>query len=978
MKIRTLTIAISLMMSSAPLAVYATEGNCEAVSLSTNKGGYINGFSFPTLSNLAAGEVFTSQCVTVEDGHPDILFEPQGNVLAAINGGQFSSAPFSLPSGTQLQIKARAPKTVGLQTIYRIIGQLPDSLETTQKRVYVNQVVSSSDTTVPVDIPVDSSEGATSENNNSCEIVDLSLSVQGQELEPILEGAPGSIVTSECITFINVPSSTFVEPHRRETLVINGTQETNDTTEVHENMSVALRDKVSTISGDANNFRFKLSYFDDKSAKQEVYYRWRVITENELAGQSCTMITGQTDVNIPYSIESEGIPTVDSMCISVSESGLLSLSQSGVQVSVNGEIINTNSVNVEANDQLVLQQIQDKNSRTFLYNGVFQTDADQETNLTWITVNSENVNSNTPSEPAQKEQPTSPLLLTVDPNYFSDCRPLDLYIRGNGKRSQVGTVLSSTLEIEPGVATASECIEFGGMETDAVLTSVKGSWFSVNGAPFTQEDTEISNGDRVVLAYNTPHTHGLSTTERVKAVFPDLAENTSPLYLKWGVQTSNTGRAPREWHIHPEGEYKQVEDIASQLVAGDIVNIAGNYEYKPFILEGISGTKTNPIIFRGTSVNGKRPTFKGNHTRWPWTIGVRSSHNIRFENIEITGADTICFRHESNNIVLENIYLHDCKVHGILGTDSSSGSLTINQSEITRTGGKYEGRPWGHAVYVATDQYMFPNSTLKITHSFLHGNKGNTVKSRAERLELYYNWIEVNDLEQARYAVELIGPVVVTRHPIEQDVTGNLFWLGKDSYAIRAGDDGTGGSNGIVRFTNNTVIHAAESDHYSFMRLDHKMTAVGVQNNIFIKKSPNAFYTIIRDNVKKESWGTGTEAIFISNNILPQDSYLNTTNHSQRRLLIKDYLSEAAYKGNSEQNRFDGINVNYSDMSLYVNQNSELLRLGNPGSAFNGEFLFSSPLKYLDVSYKAPNQRPIENSPILKVTKDYSATTGAL
>src|ERR1041384_8237829 len=56
---------------------------------------------------------------------------------------------------------------------------------------------------------------------------------------------------------------------------------------------------------------------------------------------------------------------------------------------------------------------------------------------------------------------------------------------------------------------------------------------------------------------------------------------------------------------------------------------------------------------------------------------------------------------------------------------------------------------------MATDETAFPGAVFRMQHCYVHdGNGGNNVKTRAERNEIYYNWIE----GAAYRAVELSGP----------------------------------------------------------------------------------------------------------------------------------------------------------------------------------------------------------------------------
>ena len=93
-------------------------------------------------------------------------------------------------------------------------------------------------------------------------------------------------------------------------------------------------------------------------------------------------------------------------------------------------------------------------------------------------------------------------------------------------------------------------------------------------------------------------------------------------------------------------------------------------------------------------------------------------------------------------------------------------------------------------------------------HSYVHdANGGNNVKSRAERNEIYFNWVE----DALYHELELIGPdpaggsgVAGVRE--DSDVVGNVL-VKEDTFSVvRFGGDGTGETNGRYRFAFNTVV----------------------------------------------------------------------------------------------------------------------------------------------------------------------------
>ncbi len=242
--------------------------------------------------------------------------------------------------------------------------------------------------------------------------------------------------------------------------------------------------------------------------------------------------------------------------------------------------------------------------------------------------------------------------------------------------------------------------------------------------------------------------------------------------------------------------------LMSRLKPGDVVEIAGGQTYGPFAIKA-KGKKDRPITIRGVKIDGKRPliTSKGG-----FTVHVDHGEHVIVEGLEITGGD-YCFRHHGAWVVLRDTVIHHCK-NGLLGTDYESGSLTMEYCEVHHCGHGDQH----HQIYMSTNGKQFPRSVFRMQHCYIHDAiGGNSVKSRAERNEIYFNWIE-----GARYhELELIGPDVDPwdprgKHPPREDsdVVGNVLRSTRKSAwaTIRVGGDGTGGTAGRYRFVNNTII----------------------------------------------------------------------------------------------------------------------------------------------------------------------------
>ena len=143
------------------------------------------------------------------------------------------------------------------------------------------------------------------------------------------------------------------------------------------------------------------------------------------------------------------------------------------------------------------------------------------------------------------------------------------------------------------------------------------------------------------------------------------------------------------------------------------------------------------------------------------------------ENLDVSGGSSRCYYHHGHAIVMRDSVVHDCPRQGILGADNDSGSLTLERVEVFGSGGGDRD----HQIYMATDEVAHPGSVFRMVGCYVHdGNGGNNVKSRAERNEIYYNWIEGGFYHE----LELIGPDPAGGVPEGQaredsDVVGNVL-----------------------------------------------------------------------------------------------------------------------------------------------------------------------------------------------------------
>jgi MYXO-CTERM domain-containing protein len=271
-----------------------------------------------------------------------------------------------------------------------------------------------------------------------------------------------------------------------------------------------------------------------------------------------------------------------------------------------------------------------------------------------------------------------------------------------------------------------------------------------------------------------------------------LFATTTALILACGTAKAAT------YTVGPGKTYANLGAVAGILAPGDIVLVDGNNTY-PSVWFTKNGTASAPITIRGVPISGKRPVVSGGAN----AIEAQGNNYV-FEGLEITGGTSRCFYHHADGITLRDSVVHDCPKQGILGADNDSGSMLMEFVEVYKCG----GGTFDHQIYMATDEVAHPGSVFRMQHCYVHdGNGGNNVKSRAERNEIYYNWIE----GALYHELELIGPdpaggVAEALKREDSDVVGNVLFKRGTFWVVRFGGDGTGQSNGRYRFVNNTVV----------------------------------------------------------------------------------------------------------------------------------------------------------------------------
>lgn len=431
------------------------------------------------------------------------------------------------------------------------------------------------------------------------------------------------------------------------------------------------------------------------------------------------------------------------------------------------------------------------------------------------------------------------------------------------------------LEARPGFEVESSCLRLVGLEGYSRIHARRGSLVSVNDGPFVPGPVRIAEGDRVRLRVHAPR-------EADGQVVENLVFDGEHLLGTVTVRSRNADRPPRVFRVGEAREYRQLHQVAPQLVAGDRVEVdSGTYEPVEFRR---AGTLAEPITVIG--VGPTRPVIAGGKR----ALQINGAHRMVLQNLEIQGSSDICVRSMAHGVVLRDVYIHDCKRHGLLGADLDSGDLTLDGVEIARAGDLPPGENSKHAAYVATDRDRFPGATLRVVHSYFHDFKGSAIKSRAARSEIYYNWIESPDDERTYYAIELYGfEHYLTDAPLDSDVVGNVIVL-HGRYGLRLGGDGAGTSAGHVRLANNTVLLGQKLDGQPVIRLYQQLDSLYLLNNAFIALSGRAVAPrLVRDDLYQDNgWVSGRMKIAGLRNYFHPDLRLDDAYAGQLAASVRD------------------------------------------------------------------------------------------
>jgi hypothetical protein len=176
--------------------------------------------------------------------------------------------------------------------------------------------------------------------------------------------------------------------------------------------------------------------------------------------------------------------------------------------------------------------------------------------------------------------------------------------------------------------------------------------------------------------------------------------------------------AATTYRVGPGRTYTTLQAVAGLLNPGDVVEVDGNATYPGDATFRRPGTAANPIVIRGVPVNGKRPFISGGTNTVYFrtdTINAGADHYV-MEGFEITGGSNRCVFHQSDDLTLRDVVVHDCPAQGILGADWGSGFITIEHSEVYRCG----GGTYNHQIYIGIDEDNHPDGVFRLQFSWVH------------------------------------------------------------------------------------------------------------------------------------------------------------------------------------------------------------------------------------------------------------------
>jgi hypothetical protein len=217
-------------------------------------------------------------------------------------------------------------------------------------------------------------------------------------------------------------------------------------------------------------------------------------------------------------------------------------------------------------------------------------------------------------------------------------------------------------------------------------------------------------------------------------------------------------------------------------------------------------------------VNGQRPVLSGGAA----TLQIQVS-DIVLDGLELTGG-TVCLRAQADALTFENGVIHGCNTAVL----ADGGSLTLDHAEVFANG----TGPASSQLNIATDESNYPGAVFRMQFSYVHdAANSRDVLSRAERNELYYNWVEGNTNELMLVGADAVEfPPPLARE--DSDIVGNVLVHTASTDTAIFGGDSIGASSGRYRFVSNTVLTTTPSP--GIIALRDNVESLEADDNAFV------------------------------------------------------------------------------------------------------------------------------------------------
>ena len=291
--------------------------------------------------------------------------------------------------------------------------------------------------------------------------------------------------------------------------------------------------------------------------------------------------------------------------------------------------------------------------------------------------------------------------------------------------------------------------------------------------------------------------------------------------------------------------YANLQAVADRLNPGDIVIVDGNATYPANVYIERSGNSSSWITIRGDKGTGNaRPVITGTGS---YGINISSDY-VLLEGFEIDGGQK-GIGVFGNNIRVRDCIIHDCN-HGLIGYGTGTGNVTVEYCEFYGNGVP-TGDATQHQIYMATDEIAHPGAIFRLQYCYLHnGVEGDNVKSRSQRNEIYYNWIELAGT--SGHGLGLFAPdpddndqVEINTAREDADVVGNVIIQSRNACARIGGDAPGYPTNGRYRFVNNTFILTGSRG--DAIRTFNVIETLEMYNNIIYSTASGADIRVIND-----------------------------------------------------------------------------------------------------------------------------------